>query len=500
MSDVLQIIFFNIFEISLTASIFVLLLLLLRRWGRKWITPVAMSWLWLILVAKLILPIQISTPFNIESFSDPFLFDKPYINEALSHVSEKWYELQDNWGLSTSASLTRQVDMNLDSLDMIAKMQARNQVINGIALIWLMGCGVGFIRMWRHHYKGKVIYGGGIICDHRATLDLFSICKVQLRLKKNVTLKVSGTLSPVLTGWCRPNILLPYDYLDLYSTEELRYILLHELQHVKHNDVGKHIVSCWIEIFFWFQPLIMWGMRQLRKNIELCCDARVLKNLTKQECSTYGLLLIKQGQHNYTIPHTYEFGVYWHPKQSQLTERVEEISKQLHRCNNKSPKHRGIRNGIFIMIMAMLLLPINPTYAKVKDYFGTTPICYIFWIDNGVDPRAVSSIETMSSQIAGLSGEVDSIKLISKESVQYNWFINQLSELWPVAMLQAQQPAQIATHNTINSLEQKGLTHGQILFMVEHHYTTTKLSSFAGGQIKVVNISDIKINKQVTVY
>lgn len=499
MSAVLQIVFFNLFEISLTASIIVLLLFLIRRLGRKWLTPVVMSWLWLILIVKLILPIQIPTSFNLESFSDPFLFDKPYINEALSHVSEKWYELQSDWGLNASASLSRQVDMDSDSLDMIAKMKARNGVINGISLIWLTGCIVGFIRMWRCQYKGKVLYSGGVISDHPATLDLFLTCKGQLRLKRKVRLKVSGTLSPVLTGWLKPTILLPYDYLDLYSMEELRYILLHELQHVKHNDVGKHIVSRWLEILFWFQPLIIWGMRQLRKNIELCCDARVLRQLTKQECSNYGLLLIKQGQHNDKESYTYEAGVYWRPKRSQLSERVEEIGKQLYEpCEFK--KRKGLRHSVFIITMAILLLPINPTYAKVKEYFSTTPICYIFWLDQGVNPRALSSIQTMSSQIAGLSGDVDSIKLIQKENVQHNWFNNQLSELWPVAILQAQQPVQIPTQNTIKLLKQKRLEHGQVVFMIQHHYTTTKLSSFGGGQIKVFNISDLKMKKEVTVY
>lgn len=499
MSAVLQIIFFNVFEISLTASIIVVLFILLRRWGRKWITPTVMSWLWLVLVMKLILPIPVPTTFNIESFSDPFLFDQPYINEALSNVAESWYELESSWGLNTITSLSEQANLDSGSLDMIAKMSARNQVINSIGLIWLIGCGVGFMRMWRQQYKGNTIFSGGVICEHIATLDLFSICKEQLRLNRNVTLKVSGTQSPVLTGWLKPAILLPYDYLDFYSMEELRYILLHELQHVKHHDVGKHIVSHWLEIVFWFQPLITWGMRQLRKNIELCCDARVLKQLSKQECSNYGLLLIKQAQYNDKMFHTYEAGVYWRPKQSQLTERVEEISKQLHQ-SSKLNKRNGIKNAIFIIIMAILLLPISPTYANIKEYFGTPPICYVFWLDQGVNPKALSSIQTMSSQIAGLSGDSDSIKLIHKENVQHNWFINQLSELWPVAMLQAQQPAQIATQNTIKLLEQKRLPYGQVVFMIQHHYTTTKLSSFGGGQIKVVNVSDLKGQKQVTVY
>ncbi|MBP1905912.1 beta-lactamase regulating signal transducer with metallopeptidase domain [Paenibacillus turicensis] len=499
MSAVLQIIFFNLFEISLTASIIVVLLIFLRRWGRKWITPTVMSWLWLILVVKLILPIPVPTPFNVESFSDPFLFDKPYINEALSNVAESWYKLETSWRLNTITSLSDQANLDPSSLDMVAKMKARNQVINGIGFIWLMGFSVGLMRMWRQQRKSKRVYGGGVICQHGVTLELLLACKQQLRLKRNVKLKVSGTLSPVLMGWLKPTILLPYDYLDLYSMEELRYILLHELEHVKHKDVIRHLVSCWIEIVFWFQPLIMWGMRQLRKDIELSCDARVLKQLKTQECSHYGLLLIKQGQYNDKMYHTYEAGVYWRPKQSQLAERVEEISKQLHQ-SSKYNKRKGIRNGVFIIIMALLLLPISPTYANVKQYFDATPTCYVFWLENGINPKALSSIETMSSQIAGLSGDDDHIKLLVKQNVEYNWFIKGLVELWPIAMLQAQQPTVIATQNTLNQLEHKRLTHGQVVFMVQHHYTTTKLSSFAGGQIKVVNVSDLKVQKQVTVY
>lgn len=499
MSAVLQIIFFNLFEISLTASIIVVLLILLRRWGRKWITSTVMSWLWLILVVKLIFPIPVPTTFNIESFSDRFLFDKPYINEVLSNVAESWYELERSWGLNTITSFSEQANLDTNSLDMVAKMKARNQVINGIGLLWLIGCCVGFMRMWRQQRKSKRAYGGGVLCQHGVTLELFSACKQQLRLRRNVMLKVSGTLSPVVTGWVKPTILLPYDYLDLYSMEELRYILLHELQHVKHKDVVKHIVSCWIEIVFWFQPLIMWAMRQLRKDIELSCDARVLKQLKKQECSHYGLLLIKQGQYNGKMTGTYEAGVYWRPKQSQLAERIEEISKQLHQ-SSKHNKRKGIRNGVFIIIMAILLLPISPTYSNVKQYFGGTPICYVFWLDNGINPKALSSIETMSSQIAGLSGDDTKIKLIHKENVQQSWFINKLSGLWPIAMLQAQQPTQMTTQNIAKELEQKQLRHGQVLVMVQHHYTTTKLSSFAGGQLKVFDISELKMKNELTVY
>ncbi|MNJ46224.1 Regulatory protein BlaR1 [compost metagenome] len=386
---------------------------------------------------------------------------------------------------------------DLDSLAFINEMDARNQIVNGIAIIWIIGCIIGAVRMLYHARISKMLFKSGILCEDEETIRAFNSCKQQLHIKRKIKLKVSGTLYPVLIGWLKPTILLPYDHLHIYSTEELRYILLHELQHFKHKDVSKQIISHWVEVIFWFQPFLIWAMRRLRKDIELYCDARVLKRLNKEESINYGLLLIKQGQHNSAVDHVSHTGVYLKPNQSQLTERIEEISKQI---QTKPTKRKIIQSTVMIVIMTLMLLPINPTYANIDSFFGSVPTCYIFWIDEGIDPKGFSSIETMSAQIAGLPSDHEKINLLIKQKVEHSWLVNQLSELWPVAIIRAHNKVEISTEETKRQLELQHITKGQIVVMIQHHYTTTKLSNFSGGQIVVVNISELELKEHIEVY
>jgi len=60
--------------------------------------------------------------------------------------------------------------------------------------------------------------------------------------------------------------------------EELRWILAHELAHVRRRD---HVIR-WIEwltcCVFWWNPVAWWARRQLRAEEEFCCDALVLSS------------------------------------------------------------------------------------------------------------------------------------------------------------------------------------------------------------------------------
>lgn len=494
MSAALQIMFYNIFELSLTASIIAAVLLLIRKWGNKWVSPKVMSWLWILLLVKLVVPIPFPTAFNIETWTDKFLFDVPYINEALTKAAHDWRDLRSELGIMT---LPNSELSDPHSLAFVDEMNARNEIINGLAMVWLAGCVIVVARLWHNQRKSKRLFRAGVPCEDEEIIQLFLSCKQELGVRRNIRLKQSGTISPVLIGWVRPTILLPYDYSLLYSAEELRYILLHELQHYKNKDIGKQMVSYWIDVVFWFQPVLRWAMRRLRKDIELGCDAAVLNRLNKEQAIKYGLLLIKQGQQHNKMLHTYNTGVYWQPNHSQLTERIEQISKQI---SAKPSKRKRLQGGLAILILSFILLPINPTYAGIDQFFGTIPTCYVFWLEEGIDPKALNSIEIMSQQIAGLPSNQEEITLIKKQKVERSWLMTQLSELWPVAMMQAQIPVKVATVDIKASLEHNNITFGQIVIMIQHHYATTKLSSFSGGQIVVLNVNELMMKDHVLVY
>ena len=58
--------------------------------------------------------------------------------------------------------------------------------------------------------------------------------------------------SPISAGFFHPRIILPIHLLSHADKNDIRYILLHELQHLKRKDLGMNLVLCLVQIVYWF--------------------------------------------------------------------------------------------------------------------------------------------------------------------------------------------------------------------------------------------------------
>ena len=95
--------------------------------------------------------------------------------------------------------------------------------------------------------------------------------------------------SPLVFGYFRPVLILP---AETYDETDMRFILQHELTHIKQGDV-------WIKLFLiaanavhWFNPLIYWLRREAAADLELACDDRVLANRTFAERRAYSEMIL----------------------------------------------------------------------------------------------------------------------------------------------------------------------------------------------------------------
>ncbi len=82
--------------------------------------------------------------------------------------------------------------------------------------------------------------------------------------------------APIVLGVVRPMILLPATLATGWVPERLEMILLHELAHVRRNDVLVHIVQRVTEALWFFHPAVWSVSRWLTLECEQCCDALVL--------------------------------------------------------------------------------------------------------------------------------------------------------------------------------------------------------------------------------
>ena len=99
-------------------------------------------------------------------------------------------------------------------------------------------------------------------------------------------------LLPALWGVVRPTILLPPGLCERLSAEQLRFVFLHELAHVRRHDVLVEWLLAVLTSVHWFNPAIWLAAHLYRADRELCRDQMVLKAAGMERGSDYGHTLL----------------------------------------------------------------------------------------------------------------------------------------------------------------------------------------------------------------
>ncbi len=162
-----------------------------------------------------------------------------------------------------------------------------------VAVFWVVGsaCVLAWtlVRIVRFHRRLRA-------ASRVASSDLQqSAAEIAQRLglrRAPTIFTVSARISP-LVWWVggRVRVLIPEDLVRALDARELRWILAHELAHVRRRD---HLVR-WLEwltcVAFWWNPVAWWARRNLRINEEVCCDALVLASFEARAQSYAGALM-----------------------------------------------------------------------------------------------------------------------------------------------------------------------------------------------------------------
>jgi beta-lactamase regulating signal transducer with metallopeptidase domain len=113
------------------------------------------------------------------------------------------------------------------------------------------------------------------------------------RLTRSGDVYVSATgAGPASIGLFRPRIIVPHDFNRRYSPIEQALILFHEQTHIARRDAVVNLLACAFQCAFWFNPLVHVGVRCLRLDQEIACDAIVMRRHPRQR-RTYAEALLK---------------------------------------------------------------------------------------------------------------------------------------------------------------------------------------------------------------
>lgn len=120
---------------------------------------------------------------------------------------------------------------------------------------------------------------------------VFWACKRQLGIRGPVELREnSAARSPFAAGLLRPTVVIPTADLE---REELRYLFLHELTHIRSGDLWVRLAAMLAQAVHWYNPLAWLLCRSIQTVSEQSCDERVACPLSREERYVYGNVILK---------------------------------------------------------------------------------------------------------------------------------------------------------------------------------------------------------------
>lgn len=166
------------------------------------------------------------------------------------------------------------------------------ETLRVLAVVWALGAAAVlaykayvYVRLRRDVFRLN-----RPVSSREAQLVFWS-CKRQLGIRGPVALRENPAIrSPFAAGLWRPTVVIPNLVLE---PEELRYLFLHELTHIKRGDLWVRFWAMLALAIHWYNPLAYLLCRNIRTVSEQSCDERVACPLPAAERYVYGNVILK---------------------------------------------------------------------------------------------------------------------------------------------------------------------------------------------------------------
>src|SRR5690625_4236371 len=260
----------TILKMSLMASILIIIITITRMLAIHKLPKKVFIILWGIVLCRLIIPL--SVPANIS------------VPPAVSRVSNFLTDsrLAETLMFSRLDRMSASIPMNSEKIIEGGYLSS----IPPYILIWSVGFIVLATFFVVTHLRYVREYKTALPVDHPFINKWLSEQSKQIEIRQS-----DKILSPLMYGIWKPVILLP-KRMDYADEKRLRFVLTHELIHIKRFDT----LAKWLLVFtlciHWFNPFVWFMYILANRDIELSCDEAVLRTFGDKEKSSYAQTLI----------------------------------------------------------------------------------------------------------------------------------------------------------------------------------------------------------------
>lgn len=285
-----------------------------------------------------------------------------------------WFECLKS-SSSYDSEVAQQIAANLNQANSMNWMNDFNISVSreapsiiGLLLltVWLIGILFMIILLIRTYIRLNRLKHSALPLQNKEIHVLYNRCKQEMNLHKHIPVYSTAFLkSPVMVGLFKPRIYLPIHLISDYNTNDMRYMLLHELQHYKHKDaLANHLMNL-VCIVYWFNPIVWYALKEMRNDREVACDTSVLQMLSENDYEDYGNTLINFAEKLSLSPFPFTSGISGNI--TQMKRRILNIAFY------ESPSFgKKIKGMIAFGMIAVLLFGLAPAlyiYAAEEEYY-----------------------------------------------------------------------------------------------------------------------------------
>ncbi len=232
--------------------------------------------------------------------------------------------------------------------------------------VWMIGILAMVVWILKSHLHLHALKKSALPLQNQEARRLYHLCLKEAGVTKDIPVCSTAFLtSPVIAGLLKPCIYLPIHLISDYKESDMRYMLLHELQHYKHKDALAGYLMNFAGILYWFNPFVRYALKEMRNDREVACDTSVLEMLDEDSYEDYGNTLINFAEKISHTPFPFAAGLGGTAK--QIKRRILNIASY------EKPTLGKRLKGITVFVLTAALLfgvsPILSTYAANANYY-----------------------------------------------------------------------------------------------------------------------------------
>ncbi len=180
----------------------------------------------------------------------------------------------------------------------------------------------------------------------QSVIDLVLRVCDELRIGRRPKLKeVPGLSVPAVFGLFKPVVCIPSDGIQQLTADQLKWVLLHELGHVRRRDPLVLAIAVFVRAIHWFNPLAWLTVSRLRGCMELAADEIVVQHMRERSVADYGRMLVQYASLELKMRDTATVGLIFMAADKSLKKRIVMLDAHQHRS-------RGLQYAAALIVLA----------------------------------------------------------------------------------------------------------------------------------------------------